>query len=77
MWERLLRKTGFDGFKTITPKHDYKEGAFTVFVAQADDDRMRRLREPLTIPAVPATNGASKSPDLILIGGETTLLVAL
>lgn len=67
--------TGFNGFETITPKHDYKEGAFAVFVVQADDDRMRRLRETLTIPAVPAANGASKSPDLILVGGETTLLV--
>lgn len=74
-WERLLRKTGFDGFETNTPKHDYKEGAFAVFVAQADDDRMRRLRGTLAITAVPATNGASKSPDLILVGGATTLLV--
>lgn len=70
-WDRLLRKTGFNGFETITPMDDHKEGAYAVFVAQADDDRMRRLREPLAIPAVPATNGTTKSPDLVLVGGAS------
>lgn len=35
-WEEILRKTGFNGFETITPLESEGLGAYSVFVAQAN-----------------------------------------
>lgn len=71
-WEDILRRTGFNGFETVTPMDDPKLSAYVVFVAQADDDRMRRLHEPLAYPTIAAGNEISKTPDLVLVGGATS-----
>ena len=80
-WEDILRRTGFNGFETVTPMDDLKLSAYVVFVAQADDDRMRRLHEPLAYPAIATGNEVSRTPDLVLVGGATdkssSLIMAL
>lgn len=66
-WDRLLQETGFSGIDTITSGHDDGLTGFSVFVSQAVDDQIQRLREPLETgpPAV------SPYQDLFLIGGGT------
>lgn len=75
-WEILLRRTGFGGFETITSLDDPRLSGYSVFVSQADDAHICRLREPLgTAPFTMATtaNEAERSQDLIVVGGSTEL----
>ena len=68
-WQSILQDTGFSGIDAIT-ETNHPLSAFSVFVSQAMDDRVQRLREPLALPH-PAPETKSQYEDLILVGGET------
>ncbi|TPX06876.1 uncharacterized protein E0L32_002372 [Thyridium curvatum] len=67
-WKKLLKKTDFAGIDTFTPMLDPRPFTASVFVAQAVDDRVNLLRQPL-----------ASSPDdinfdhLVLLGGDGML----
>lgn len=65
-WNSLLEKTGFSGIDTHTPLHDPIHMPGSVFAAQAVDDGINLLRNPLISPKdeIPLQ-------DLILLGGKT------
>ena len=70
-WDMLLRKTGFSGTDAITPDLDPMPWPVSVIVAQAVDERVDILRQPLSTPM-------ARAGGLTLIGGATerTLLLA-
>lgn len=73
-WDGLLKDAGFAGMDTITPHDESLLRPFSVFVAQAVDDRIQLLREPLA-----SGLQALQHNDLVIIGGakpETSSLVA-
>ncbi|KAG8422397.1 hypothetical protein J3459_010375 [Metarhizium acridum] len=53
-WHSLLAETGFSGVDTATPAM-HKLHSYSVFSAQAVDDRIRMLRDPLGLPAPSTT----------------------
>ncbi|KAI0449065.1 putative polyketide synthase [Xylaria acuta] len=65
-WSRILKKTGFSGIDTITPQSQENVYGVNVWVAQAVNEEIQFLREPL-----------SSSPDahcierLVIVGGKT------
>ncbi|KAL4966565.1 type I polyketide synthase [Aspergillus stella-maris] len=69
-WDELLRETGFGGIDVYaTPGDDEKVCSTSSIIAQAVDDRVRLLREPLS--AVP---GDSPGPtQLVILGGGETI----
>lgn len=67
-WHRLLLECGFSGVDTSTPERDLPAFTMTVMVAQAVDDHVSLLREPLSSPGAQAAGGEW---DLVLIGGQT------
>lgn len=66
-WDRLLRLSGFAGIDSKAPKGFEDVIGMTVFAAQAVDDTVSFLREPLS-PRV-----AERAPisNLVLVGGNT------
>jgi hypothetical protein len=54
-WDSLLKGTGFAGVDTHTPMPDRVQMPGSVFVAQAIDDRVAKLRDPLRHDALPST----------------------
>ncbi|KAI1825867.1 hypothetical protein F4861DRAFT_500148 [Xylaria intraflava] len=76
-WDSLLRNTGFSGIDTRTP--DQQDMVpFFIFVAQAVDEKIAFLRDPLSHPSsIPASEKPVR--DLLLLGGDsarTTRLVS-
>ncbi|CZS79166.1 unnamed protein product [Fusarium graminearum] len=87
-WDTLLKGTGFAGVDTNTPMPDKVQMPGSVFVAQAVDDRIVKLRDPLQHDALPSAatdhvngiqNGHTPSPTiskgtshLVVIGGSST-----
>lgn len=67
-WEQLLKSTGFGGFETASSTEETNQSGMLVFTAQAVDDHIRRLQQPLAVP------GKRQYRDLIIVGGasETT-----
>lgn len=66
-WDAALKKTGFAGIDTVTP--DISASLpFSVFVAQAVDDKVLMLRNPLDVKKHP---GGIDTEDLAIIGGTT------
>nr|A0A2Z5XAL7.1 RecName: Full=Hybrid PKS-NRPS synthetase phm1; Short=PKS-NRPS phm1; AltName: Full=Phomasetin biosynthesis cluster protein 1 [Pyrenochaetopsis sp.]BBC43184.1 PKS-NRPS hybrid [Pyrenochaetopsis sp.] len=66
-WDSLLRKCGFGGIDTSTPIQ-HRLQASTIFAAQAVDDRVNLLRNPLSlVNNLPLTD----APRLVIIGGES------
>ncbi|QYS96931.1 Carrier domain-containing protein [Trichoderma simmonsii] len=65
-WDRILRKTGFSGIDARTPVEF--EGIFSKvgFVAQAVDDTVRFLRQPIEAP-----RQQDVVDKLVLVGGKT------
>ncbi|KAK5635444.1 hypothetical protein RRF57_011156 [Xylaria bambusicola] len=64
-WETLLKKTGFSGIDSSMPHHDELPVPLSVVVAQATDDRVELLKQPLKPQASTATVVAQ----LTIIGG--------
>ncbi|CAJ0544173.1 Ff.00g034840.m01.CDS01 [Fusarium sp. VM40] len=87
-WDSLLKGTGFAGVDTHTPMPDTVQMPGSVFVAQAIDDRIAKLRDPLRHDALPSTesgdveviqNGHTTPHDkskekthLVVVGGKST-----
>lgn len=65
-WDRLLKKTGFSGIDTITPQTQEDVYGVNVWVAQAVDEEVQFLREPLSSP--PDAHWIDK---LVIVGGKT------
>ncbi|KAI3390259.1 hypothetical protein diail_10799, partial [Diaporthe ilicicola] len=72
-WDALLRKTGFSGVDARTPGRF--EGVFSKlgFVAQAVDDTVRLLRQPIDFPRRRQQQQQQQDvmDKLVLVGGET------
>ncbi|KAF8856698.1 putative hybrid NRPS/PKS enzyme [Acephala macrosclerotiorum] len=66
-WDALLRKTGFAGIETITPDLDPLPYPLSVIAAQAIDDRVTFLRQPLLSGKLDF-----EIPHLTLLGGVTS-----
>jgi acyl transferase domain-containing protein/acyl carrier protein len=64
-WDFALKEAGFAGVDAISPMEDEFQVSYRLFVAQAIEDRVTALRDPLA-------HGLSKSDDsLMIIGGNT------
>ncbi|OGE47187.1 hypothetical protein PENARI_c056G00788 [Penicillium arizonense] len=63
-WDTLLQRTGFGGIDNSLSTHNSPLAAYSVFVAQAIDERMQLLRQPLTTHATSPAKGS-----LVLVGG--------
>nr|P9WET7.1 RecName: Full=Reducing polyketide synthase Preu2; AltName: Full=biosynthesis protein Preu2 [Preussia isomera]UNY67714.1 polyketide synthase Preu2 [Preussia isomera] len=66
-WDRVLKDTGFAGLDAISPLDNDLSQSYRVFVAQAVDERVVSLRDPLTHPP-------SRSHDSIMIIGCESLV---
>ena len=75
-WERLLRCSGFSGIDSTAPQAFQDVLGMTVFAAQAVDDTVNFLREPLN-PEVRNANAVPPMKSLVVIGGSTTRSSAL
>lgn len=71
-WERLLKASGFSGIDSTAPQAFQDVLGMTVFSAQAVDDKINFLREPLNLDVV-ANNSAIEYPikNLVVVGGST------
>ncbi|KAJ5970419.1 polyketide synthase/peptide synthetase [Penicillium vulpinum] len=70
-WDSLLWQTGFAGIDTLTPDLDPLPFPCSLIVAQAVDDRVSFLRQPLATPAALLPAGLP-IPELIVVGGQST-----
>ncbi|KAL4914772.1 hypothetical protein BDW62DRAFT_219851 [Aspergillus aurantiobrunneus] len=72
-WERLLKGSGFSGIDATAPQAFQDILGMTVFAAQAVDDRVNFLREPLNPELVSKTSAAIEYPinKLVVVGGST------
>ncbi|KAJ6076084.1 Type I Polyketide synthases (Type I PKS) [Penicillium canescens] len=65
-WNQVLQASGFGDFEAISPtEEESKLLGWSVFTSRAIDDRVKKLIEPLSVPA----NGQLR--DLVLLGGAT------
>lgn len=64
-WDSTLRKAGFSGLDAISPIEDEFRVSYRLFVAQAVDDRITALRDPLAAPM-------TKPVDSLMIIGDNT-----
>ncbi|KAF1829261.1 hypothetical protein BDW02DRAFT_651485 [Decorospora gaudefroyi] len=53
MWHSALRKAGFSGVDAVTPEIDGIAWPFSIMAAQAVDDRVQFLRQPLNVSKPP------------------------
>ncbi|KAI1081410.1 putative polyketide synthase [Whalleya microplaca] len=65
-WDRILKATGFSGVDTTTPQDQENVYGVTVWVAQAIDDEIQFLREPLS-----TSPDAHQIDKLAIVGGNT------
>lgn len=65
-WNSILRENGFSSIDAITPDLDPEPWPFNIIVAQAVDDRVTSLRDPIS-----AINLGGPAPqELLIVGGE-------
>ncbi|KAL5365797.1 hypothetical protein BJX96DRAFT_169398 [Aspergillus floccosus] len=71
-WDSLLRETGFGGIDTIIDRAAGELTMYSVFAAQAVDNQVTRIREPLTPlpPQPPFCRG-------MIIGGSPSLVTGV
>jgi hybrid polyketide synthase / nonribosomal peptide synthetase ACE1 len=65
-WNSILRENGFSSIDAITPDLDPEPWPFNIIVAQAVDDRVMSLRNPLSTSSLPEP----ASQELLILGGE-------
>ncbi|KAL4923299.1 uncharacterized protein BDV17DRAFT_296474 [Aspergillus undulatus] len=72
-WERLLQGSGFSGIDSTAPQAFQDILGMTVFAAQAVDDRVNFLREPLNPDVVSQSSAAIEYPieKLVVVGGHS------
>ncbi|KUM58253.1 hypothetical protein ACN42_g8908 [Penicillium freii] len=73
-WEELLLQSGFSGIDTVTPDEDALPYPVSAIVAQAVDDRVSFLREPLCPPQHLARQSPRK---LLILGGVSAPIFKL
>lgn len=73
-WHSLLLETGFSGIDTITPEIDTLPRPLSIITAQAIDDHIDFLRDPLLHSEQNQTISAA---DLVIIGGQTLRTIIL
>ncbi|CZR58354.1 related to polyketide synthase [Phialocephala subalpina] len=66
-WDAELRKSGFSGIDAITPAVDTHAWLFSIILAQATDERVSLLQQPLAAPVQ-----EPRPEQLTIIGGATT-----
>lgn len=71
-WGSALSNTGFNGIETITPDLDNFPYPISVIAAQAVDDRIGFLRNPLSTPTYDAS-----IENLTILGGATSISLQL
>ncbi|KAI9035960.1 non-reducing polyketide synthase pyr2 [Aspergillus affinis] len=64
-WDQILKSNGFGGFEAVSSVEESKRFGMFVFTAQAVDDHIQRLQQPLAVPA------KRQYRDLVIIGGAT------
>ncbi|KAF1362275.1 polyketide synthase [Lizonia empirigonia] len=76
-WERLLKCSGFSGIDSTAPQAFQDILGMTVFAAQAVDDKVKFLREPLN-PAVELSSAIDYPMNkAVIIGGDTPKTASL
>ncbi|KAJ5516813.1 polyketide synthase/peptide synthetase [Penicillium freii] len=70
-WDSLLWQTGFAGIDTLTPDLDPLPFPCSLIAAQAVDDRVSFLRQPLATPASLLPTGLPMA-ELVIVGGQST-----
>lgn len=70
-WERLLKCSGFSGIDSTAPQTFRDILGMTVFTAQAIDDRVSFLREPLKSDLLHSSAIEYSIKNLVVIGGST------
>ena len=73
-WHSLLLETGFSGIDTITPEIDVLPRPLSIITAQATDDHIDFLRNPLLHSE---QNQSIDAADLVVIGGQTLRSIVL
>lgn len=71
-WDQALQGTGFSGLDSVSELGDPRLSVYSVLLSQALDDRMRLLREPLSVAETEDTD------TLVIIGGaenRTSIIV--
>ncbi|GKZ26769.1 type I Iterative Polyketide synthase (PKS) [Aspergillus brasiliensis] len=66
-WDQVLRNAGFGGLETVSSPKIREQMGLSVFSAQAVDDHISKLQQPLSVPAT------GQYSDLILLGGASAL----
>lgn len=76
-WERLLKCSGFSGIDSTAPQEFQDILGMTVFAAQAVDDKVNLMREPLN-PAVQLSRSIDyPMTKMVIIGGDTSMTTPL
>jgi len=70
-WERLLKSSGFSGIDSTAPQAFQDILGMTVFAAQAVDDRVSFLREPLNPEVLHSSAIEYPIKNLVVVGGST------
>ncbi|RDH39666.1 hypothetical protein BDQ94DRAFT_165354 [Aspergillus welwitschiae] len=65
-WDEVLRNAGFGGLETFSSPEVREQMGLSVFSAQAVDDHISKLQQPLSVPAT------GQYSDLILLGGASS-----
>lgn len=70
-WDAILKRNGFSGIDTMSPPKLFDTFGLTLLVSQAVDDRIHRIRDPLSFPA----NWTIK--EVVIVGGQTPRVAQL
>ncbi|KAH7324402.1 polyketide synthase PksF [Stachybotrys elegans] len=68
-WDRILRKTGFSGVDSVTPYDQETVYGVMCWAAQAVDDQISFLREPLGASTIPSIGTMKHA---VIVGGKTS-----
>lgn len=70
-WENLLKSSGFSGIDSTAPQAFQDILGMTVFAAQAIDDRVSFLREPLNLGVLHSSAIEYPIKSIVVVGGST------
>ena len=70
-WDAILKRTGFSGIDTMSPPRLLDTFGIIMFVAQAIDERVELIRQPLSRPA------SVVSKKIVVIGGQSPAIAVV
>lgn len=73
-WHSLLLETGFSGIDSITPEIDLLPRPLSIITAQATNEQIDFLRQPLLYPG---ESLGTSTVDLVVIGGQSLRTIVL